>query len=52
MKKHILTLAAAAEAGTGLLLLAWAPIVVRMLFGTEISGVGCIMSRPCKGMSP
>ncbi len=34
-----------AEAGTGVLLLAWPPIVVRLLFGAEISGAGVIMSR-------
>ena len=45
MKKNLLALSAAAEAGTGLLLLAWPPIVVHLLFGSEISGVGVIMSR-------
>ena len=45
MKKNVLALSAAAEAGTGLLLLAWPPIVVRLLFGAEISGAGFIMSR-------
>jgi len=45
MKNTILALSAAAEAGTGLLLLAWPPIVVRLLFGAEISGAGFIMSR-------
>ncbi len=45
MKKTVLTLSAAAEAGTGLLLLAWPSIVVRLLFGTEIGGAGFIMSR-------
>src|SRR5271169_632717 len=45
MKKNVLPLSAAAEAGTGLLLLAWPPIVVRLLFGAEISGEGVIMSR-------
>ena len=43
--KKVLASAAAAEAGTGLLLLAWPPIVVRLLFGAEISGAGFIMSR-------
>ena len=43
--KKALALASVAEVGTGLLLLAWPPIVVRILFGAEISGVGCIMSR-------
>jgi len=45
MKKNVLGLSAAAEAGMGLLLLAWPPIVVRLLFGSEISGAGIIMSR-------
>ena len=45
MKNKVLALAAVAEAGTGLLLLAWPPIVVRLLFGAEISGAGVIMSR-------
>jgi len=45
MKKNALALAAAAEAGTGLLLLLWPAIVVRMLFGAEIDGAGVIMSR-------
>ena len=45
MKNNVLALSAAAEAGTGLLLLAWPPIVVRLLFGAEISGAGVIMSR-------
>ena len=45
MKKNVLALAATAEAGTGLLLLLWPAIVVRMLFGAEIDGAGVIMSR-------
>ena len=45
MKKKVLALAAAAEAGTGLLLLAWPSIVVRLLFGAEIGGAGFVMSR-------
>jgi hypothetical protein len=45
MKNKYLGLAAAAEAGTGLLLLAWPPIVVRLLFGAEISDVGIVVSR-------
>jgi hypothetical protein len=45
MKNKLLTLAAAAEAGTGVLLLAWPAIVVRVLFGAEIVGAGVIMSR-------
>src|SRR5208283_4702434 len=45
MKKYVLALAALAEAGTGVILVAYPPIVVRLLFGAEISGVGSIMSR-------
>ena len=44
MKKALL-LAALAEAGTGVILLAYPPIVVRLLFGVEIVGAGTIMSR-------
>src|SRR5271169_2000044 len=36
---------ALAEAGTGVILLVYPPIVIRLLFGEEISGVGGIMSR-------
>jgi|SRR5271157_534924 len=45
MKKNVLALAAAAEAGTGVILLIYPPIVVRLLFGEEISGIGVVMSR-------
>lgn len=45
MKNKVLALSAAAEAGTGLLLLAWPSIVVRLLFGAELTGAGSIMSR-------
>jgi hypothetical protein len=41
----ILMLAALAEGGTGLILLAYPPMVVRLLFDAEISGVGVNMSR-------
>ena len=41
----ILVFAALAEAGTGLLLIAYPPIVVRLLFNAEIVGAGVIMSR-------
>ena len=42
--KKVLMLAASAEAGTGVILLAYPPIV-RLLFATEIIGLGVIMSR-------
>src|SRR5208283_917454 len=45
MKKNVLELAALAEAGTGVILLAYPPIVVRLLFAAEIGGAGVIMSR-------
>jgi hypothetical protein len=41
----LLALTAVGEAGTGLVLLAYPPIVVRLLFGAEIAGVGVVMSR-------
>jgi hypothetical protein len=41
----VLMLAALAEAGTGVILLAYPPIVVRLLFNAEIVGAGAIMSR-------
>ena len=43
--KKLLTLAAAGEAATGLALLVYPPIVVRLLFGAEIAGAGIVMSR-------
>lgn len=42
---NILMLAALAEAGTGVILLAYPPIVVRLLFDAELVGAGVIMSR-------
>jgi len=45
MKKYVLAIAAMAEAGTGVILIAYPPVVVRLLFGLEIEGVGIIMSR-------
>jgi hypothetical protein len=38
-------LAALAEAGTGVMLLAYPPILVRLLFDAEIAGAGVVMSR-------
>ena len=37
MKKKVLALAATAEAGFGVILLAYPPIVVRLLFAAEIT---------------
>ena len=42
---NILMLAALAEAGTGVILLAYPPIVVRLLFDAEVIGAGAGMSR-------
>ena len=43
--KKILIFTALAEAGTGVILLAYPPIVARLLFDAEIVGAGVIMSR-------
>src|SRR5512139_1394096 len=43
--KRMLVLAAAGEAAFGLVLLAYPPIVVRLLFAAEIAGTGIVMSR-------
>ena len=43
--KNVLAFAAAAEAITGLLLLLSPSIVVRLLFGAEITGAAIVVSR-------
>ena len=43
--KNLLAVAAVGEAITGLVLLVYPPIVVRLLFGAEIAGAGVVMSR-------
>ncbi|MGO9533968.1 MAG: hypothetical protein ACLP2X_19045 [Syntrophobacteraceae bacterium] len=43
--KKVLALAATGEAALGLVLLVYPPIVVRLLFGADISGAGIVMSR-------
>ncbi len=43
--KYVVALAAGGEAATGLVLLAYPPIVIRLLFGAEIAGAGVVMSR-------
>ena len=43
--KGLLGLAAVLEAATGLVLLVYPAIVVRLLFGAEIAGAGMVMSR-------
>jgi hypothetical protein len=45
MKTMVLAIAAIGEAATGLILLVYPPIVVRLLFGAEIAGAGLVMSR-------
>jgi hypothetical protein len=45
MKTMLLAIAAIGEAATGLILLAYPPVVVRLLFGAEIAGAGLVMSR-------
>ena len=45
MKRPLLAVAAAVEAVTGLALLAYPPIVVRLLFGAEIAAAGTVISR-------
>jgi len=45
MKERLLAVAAVAEGVTGLILLIYPPIVVKLLFGAEITGAGVVMSR-------
>jgi hypothetical protein len=43
--KTVLTLAAAAEAAAGIVLVMYPPIVVQMLFGADIAGVAEVIGR-------
>ncbi len=43
--KKLLILAAVSEALTGLILLGYPPIAIRLLFDSEIAGAGVMMSR-------
>jgi hypothetical protein len=43
--KMLLILAAISEALTGLILLVYPPIVIRLLFASETTGAGVLMSR-------
>ncbi len=43
--RTLLALAAAGEAATGLILVVYPRIVVRLLFGAEIAGLGMVISR-------
>lgn len=43
--KHLLAIAAAGEAATGLVLLAYPPAVGWLLFGADIAGAGAVIAR-------
>jgi hypothetical protein len=43
--KKVLTLAAVGEGLAGLILFVYPPIVIRLLFASEIAGAGVLMSR-------
>ena len=43
--KELLTFAAISEGSLGLILLVYPPIVIRLLFNSEIAGAGVLMSR-------
>ena len=45
LKQVVLAVAAAAEAATGVVLIAYPPIVVQLLFGVDIDGISIMMSR-------
>jgi hypothetical protein len=45
MNKKVLALAALAEAGTGVIVLTFPQIAVRLLFAAEIGGAGVVISR-------
>lgn len=45
MKTPLLAVASVGEAVTGLVLLVYPPIVIRLLFGADIAGAGIVMSR-------
>ena len=42
---RLLAIAAIGEAATGLVALAYPPLVVRLLFGAEIDGIGTVVCR-------
>ena len=43
--KILLAVAAVSEAATGIALLAYPPIVIRLLLGAEVIGIGAVVSR-------
>src|SRR5262245_32756984 len=45
MNNRLLGVAAAAEALTGLFLLGYPPLVIKLLFAAEIAGIGIVTSR-------
>jgi hypothetical protein len=45
MTKKVLIIAALAEGGFGLLLVAYPPIVARLLFDSEVGGIGTVFGR-------
>ena len=45
MKNRLLAVAAISEAATGVVLVVYLPIVIKLLFGAKIIGVGVVMSR-------
>jgi len=45
MKNRLLAIAAATEALTGLVLIVYPPLVIKLLFAAEIAGVGVVISR-------
>jgi len=45
MKNWLLAVAAVGEALTGLVLLVYPPVVIKLLFGTDIAGIGELTSR-------
>jgi len=45
MKSRLLAVAAAAEALTGLVLIVYPPLVIKLLFAAEIAGIGVVISR-------
>jgi len=47
MKSRLLAVAAVGEAVTGVVLVVYPPIVIRLFFRAEITGAGVVMSRIC-----
>ena len=45
MKNRLLVVAAVGEALTGVALLVYPPIVIKLLFGAELMGAGLVLSR-------